>query len=565
MHNAYIGSPHTPEFRQLGDCLGVKFPPLLCSGTRHPAVVIGFGKRGGITVAIHPQPVVFVDDAGEISVPSFLLAASHLIVGGYVQIRQGEVVVDEQIGMAFLGIGFRLCGRPAVVPRPVLQVMIPDGPNGGGGGGAVLILILHIPLDDRRMVTAVVHPLERFRNQCFGGTAVVASAEPGEFVHDQEAFLVGNIIPEGRGETDMEAEHIPAHILEFPVQRARPVFLPRMLFSLRVLIKAVHGHIGPAQIIDFAVEHRQLCLGIVIEGPHTETAGIGVARGYGFDLIKIGIVRGPLLAFIKAIQRDLRNRQGDFLTGLYLYAGYGEGAGQPFVHDGFAVFVYSPLINPVSYIGYHIGGGTVLQRGSHLDPAVFQVCGGLQGGNLRVGVEDHIHAVRDARVVIVALRVMACMGGTIGIVLLILGVAHHDGDIVDPFPQIGRNIGGGGGIIVRVFLHKLPVDIDIPPVIGHIDFQGSRPCGGFGQIHGGVIPQRLVFMTAHILRGTVPQTGNRNGIAVGDGRLDGDGVTVDKGSMRAVPNPIQTDTKPFTAGGEGVHDHTTGDRFFTES
>ena len=60
-------------------------------------------------------------------------------------------------------------------------------------------------------------------------------------------------------------------------------------------------------------------------------------------------------------------------------------------------------------------------------------------------------------------------------------------------------------------------------------------------------------MTAHILRGTVPQTGNRNGIAVGDGRLDGDGVTVDKGSMRAVPHPIQTDTcllytSPFCTG-----------------
>ena len=115
--------------------------------------------------------------------------------------------LDEAIGVRFAAIGQTLRLAPAVLPGPIRLVQPPDRAN----RLARLVrdtLVLPVPNHHAGMVPSLPHPLRVLRDDLrrHGVLVQLAPKPDGKLVLNQEAFLVGDVVPEFRRETDAIAE-----------------------------------------------------------------------------------------------------------------------------------------------------------------------------------------------------------------------------------------------------------------------------------------------------------------------------------------------------------------------
>ena len=204
----------------------------------------------------------------------------------------------KTIGVRFAAIGHALRLAPAVLPRPMRVVQ----PAHGANGLARLVrdaLVLPVPNHDAGMVPSLPHPLRVLRDdlrrhEFFG--RVAAAGPDGKFVLNQEAFLVGDVVPEFGRETDAIAERVPVHLAEFLVQATNPVGPPRQVAAQGVLEEAVDADVAAAHEVDFVVEHHAVRLRVAVKTPHAEAGGRAVAAGCHNEPVEERLVGRPELA-----------------------------------------------------------------------------------------------------------------------------------------------------------------------------------------------------------------------------------------------------------------------------
>jgi len=91
-----------------------------------------------------------------------------------------------------------------------------------------------------------------------------------ELVLDQEAHLVGHVIPQIGRKADAVADAVPVHAFELLVQASHPVPVPGLVPALGVLEAAEGSDVRTSHQIRLAVEDRPAAGAIESKRPHPE-------------------------------------------------------------------------------------------------------------------------------------------------------------------------------------------------------------------------------------------------------------------------------------------------------
>ena len=128
----------------------------------------------------------------------------------------------------------------------------------GLAGLGRLALVLRVPDDHARMVPPLAHPLGVLGDDLLGLRVLrrLAQQPDGELVLDQEAHLVGDVVPQLRRKADAVADRVPVHALELLVEPPDPLRPPGLVAPLGVLEEAVGTDVGAAHEVRLAVEDR---------------------------------------------------------------------------------------------------------------------------------------------------------------------------------------------------------------------------------------------------------------------------------------------------------------------
>ncbi len=254
-------------------------------------------ERRRCPVPVNPMPAIFVIDDGVCAV------AAPIVVGLRIRFRSGQFPHSEAgvelIRMLFAGVtGLSRSGIP-VVPRSIGEVQVSD-PQEGIAGFLAARFIAGVPNGHARMVPLLAQPLGVFQSQFIDGHRLrhIPAVPDREFVLNQNAFLIGDVIPAFRGQADAISDAVPMHLFDAPMELAHPVLVPWQRAALRILEEAIEGEVGAAHEIRLAIEHRSAGVGIEPKLAHPETRLEFVALRAHRDAVKERIFRRPQMAVL---------------------------------------------------------------------------------------------------------------------------------------------------------------------------------------------------------------------------------------------------------------------------
>ena len=231
------------------------------------------------------MPAVFIDHDA-------VLAVARLRIGGG-EISQPEAA-EEMVRVRLEHIARFLLGAVAVVPGTIREIHRPHLFE-GRPGLRTQCFIAGVPDCQAGMIPSLADPFRIFRRQLADRQFLghVAAEPDRELVVDEDAHLVGDVVPGLRREADAIAQAIPVHVLDALVQQPDPILIPRQLAALAVLEEAVERDVAAAHEIRFAVEHRPARRRIELELPHPEPRPERVRPAAGFQRIEERVFGRP--------------------------------------------------------------------------------------------------------------------------------------------------------------------------------------------------------------------------------------------------------------------------------